>query len=180
MKRLGSIVLALSILSFGACKKEEAAPAKPADPAAKTETPPADKAPEAPKADPAAPTAPAADPAAPTGAPAAPVAVSPEMEAMGKEMLGMMTKMADVVDANKADCKKMAEALKKFGDENKDMVNKAKEMSAKISPEQKQAWSQAHMAEFQGVIGKMMGGMTACQNDADVQNALKGMALGPM
>ncbi len=39
-------VLALSILSFGACKKEEAAPAKAADPAAKTETKPADKAPE--------------------------------------------------------------------------------------------------------------------------------------
>jgi hypothetical protein len=150
------MMLTLSLLLAAGCASSSKQPAQPAPQPVAAAEPPA--ASEAAPADPAAP---------PEGE------MTPESEASGMEMLAFMGQIADIFDANQADCAKMGVELKQFADANKDKMAALKAAGDKFSPEQKHAFMQKHESEFQAVMSRMMTGAQACASDQGVKDAMQ-------
>jgi len=97
-----------------------------------------------------------------------------ELNAMFARTLAFLDQFANAVQANEADCKKMAKAMTTVFDANKDLLAEAKayegnkEVDAKVD-----AYMQEHKDRFDAAMGKMMKGMQACAGDQDVQQAME-------
>jgi len=81
-------------------------------------------------------------------------------------------KMADIIDTNKDNCKKMAEELSKFIDENKDFMDKAKGMQG--NPEMAKEFAEKYKDRMEAA-GAKMAGMGKCAADPAMQEAMKKM-----
>jgi hypothetical protein len=148
MKRFAAILFSSALLvSFAACKKDEK----------KGEGAPADDT-----AVPAEGAKPAEQPAAAGG----------DIEARGVEV---MTKMADIMDANKGDCDKMGAELSSFLDAQQGTMNEMKEFGDKQTDEQKQAFEAKYATQMEEAMGKMGPAIEACQDNAAVQAAMSKM-----
>ena len=157
MKRFAAILFSSALLvSFAACKKDEK---KEGDTAATGDT-----------ATPAEGTKPAEQPAEkPAEQPAAGDA---ELEAKGVEV---MTKMADIMDANKGDCDKMGAELSSFLEAEKGTLDQMKEFGDKQTDEQKKAFEEKYATQMEQAMAKMGPAIEACKDNAAVQAAMSKM-----
>ncbi|HLU68500.1 MAG TPA: hypothetical protein VKZ63_19580 [Kofleriaceae bacterium] len=105
--------------------------------------------------------------------PAAGAAADPELEERG---VAFMVKMADIMDANKADCDKMAAELNRFLDSQKGLMAEMKAYGEKQTPEQKKAFSDKYKSETDAVMAKMTPAIEACQDSKALQEAMGKMA----
>jgi len=158
MKILSLVAMFAFVTAFAACgKKDEnkdknqAKPA-PADEKKADETP-APKPDETPAADEGDKTAAAGD-------------FDPE------KAIAFTEKMAEVVDANKDDCKKMGEELSKLVDENKDLIEAGKAL--KGDPEKQKEFAEKYKDRM-AAIGPKMAGMAKCAADPALAEVMKKM-----
>jgi hypothetical protein len=96
----------------------------------------------------------------------------------GEKVIALLEKMADLIDANKADCPKMGDALNKFMADNGPTLKEMQEKGKGMTKEQKEAWATKYKARLEAASNKMMTGIQACQKDAKVLDALKKMPKG--
>jgi hypothetical protein len=178
MKRI--LVSSLLVLSFVACSKEE----KPAPAPAPSEKAATDKAPAADTKGAPAPTAPTpseppaeAIPAQPTPAePAAPL--DPALDKHGQDTMALLTKLGEVVDANKDDCAKAAAAIKKFGEENKDKMAAARDALKNAPVDQQKAFMAKYAAQMgQVMMSKVQPVAVKCKDDKAFAEAFSGMRM---
>lgn len=180
------LTIALSLVLFTACKKDAD---KPADPAAKTnekadepkkdepkkdepsmakEAPKTDKT-EPPKGEPAKVEEPKKDnTAASTGE------MTPELEAKG---VALMKGLGETFASNADNCDKLAAAIKKFAEDNKDTFQQIKDVESKQTKEQKKAFDEKHKDLEKDLEAKVMPAMKNCQKSAAVMDAMKSLPL---
>ncbi len=159
MKILSLVAMFAFVTAFAACgKKDESKDknkAKPAPADEKADEKPADtpdvKAPEA-KTDEAA------------GGEAS------EMD--WEKAIEFTEKMADLIEANKEDCKKMGEELAKFLDENKELIEKSKTMQS--DPEKAKEFMEKYKDRMTAATTKMAA-MGKCAADPAMAEAMKKM-----
>ncbi len=85
----------------------------------------------------------------------------------------LMEQMAELVDANKADCDKMGAELETFMSANAETIKKLKDK--KSSKEEEKALEEKYGARIKAATGKMMGGVMKCAKNAKVGAAMKKM-----
>lgn len=81
-------------------------------------------------------------------------------------------KMADLIDANKEDCKKMGEELGKFLDENKEIIEQGKSMQG--DPEKAKEFMEKYKDRMTAATTKMAA-MGKCAADPAMAEAMKKM-----
>jgi hypothetical protein len=161
MRSIKLVVAALAVASFAftsACKKDEEAK--------KDETPTDDTAAKTTDT-------PTPDTDTPTDEPSAGAAMS--KEEMGEKGVAMMESMASAIDDNKEDCAKMATAIQKVADENRDFMADAKKQE-EANPEYKKWFDEKYGEKTKELTEKMGPGMQACGADPAVQEAMKSLA----
>jgi hypothetical protein len=94
---------------------------------------------------------------------------------LGEKAIVMFEKLADIIDANKADCAKMADGLNKFVTDNSAAIKDMQEKGKGMTKEQKDAWTAKYKDRLEKATTKMMGGMEKCQKDQKVMDAMKKM-----
>jgi ABC-type Fe3+-citrate transport system substrate-binding protein len=90
-----------------------------------------------------------------------------------EKAIKMTEEMADIVDTNKEDCAKMAEALDKWIADNMDTINKGKE--AQGDPEFGKEFAEKYKDRLAAATTKMGPGMQKCAADPKVGEVMKKM-----
>ena len=92
-------------------------------------------------------------------------------EAIAEEFVGLMEKIANAVDANKADCDKMAGEVDKLITSNKKLIDQA--MAMKKDKGQDKKLEEKYKERMKGIMTKMMGGMMKCAKNKKLAEAMK-------
>ena len=90
-----------------------------------------------------------------------------------QQIVAFFDKLVDIVVADKEDCKKMAGDLNKHIDDNKALLEKAKEAQAKG-----QKLPDSVKEHMKKNMQRLFGAMQKCGADADVQAAVLGLRQG--
>ena len=97
-----------------------------------------------------------------------------ELDALFARTLQFLEQFASAIQANEADCKKMATAMSAVFDANKDLLAEAKSFEGNVEVDAKvDAYMEQHKPQFEAAMGKMMKGMQACGEDPDVKQAME-------
>ncbi|HEY5935690.1 MAG TPA: hypothetical protein VIU61_13665 [Kofleriaceae bacterium] len=93
------------------------------------------------------------------------------------ELIGLMEKMAIVVEKNPKDCVKLAAELKAFTDANSATVKKFEAWGKKASDEEKKAFAMRAASRMMPIIAKLAPA-AACAMDPNFKKAVEGLPLG--
>jgi uncharacterized protein YdiU (UPF0061 family) len=111
---------------------------------------------------------------------ALPLLISPVLRAhaltpeeAGEKAMGLMERMAELVDKNKEDCDKMAVELNKFRKNNEALLKELKAMDDKRTDAEKDAWNKKYAARLKVASDKTMGGAMKCQKNEKVKAAFE-------
>jgi hypothetical protein len=96
-----------------------------------------------------------------------------DMEAAAEKAIGLMEKIADIIDKNKDACPKMGDELNAFADKNAGEFKKLKEESKKYTDADKKFFEEKFKGRMEAAIKKMGGGMSKCSKDEKVIAAMK-------
>lgn len=162
MLRTFQIALFSVTMMVTACKKAD----KPAGTTSEQVAKPGDPS------KPGDPTKPA-DPAAKPGDPAAaPAGGNTELEAKG---IAMMKRMADMFAADAQDCEKMANDIKAFTLQNKDLLKQLNTMEKNQTEQEKKAFEVRNKSVQDELLQKVTPAMTACEENKNVEAAMKAL-----
>ena len=92
--------------------------------------------------------------------------------------LKVTEQLADVLDANKGDCAKLATELTKFYEANKDAVEKGKKFASSLTPESAAAF-QLKYAERIAAYAPKMAAAAKCATDPAFAEAMKALTPEP-
>jgi hypothetical protein len=84
----------------------------------------------------------------------------------------LVEELAQVMEANKADCDKMGDALAKFMDSHTAEIRRLREEEKKMTEEQKKAIANKYAARLQAAAAKILAGAQACGSNPKVKDAL--------
>lgn len=85
----------------------------------------------------------------------------------------LMEQLANVVDANKANCDVMGDKLAAWADANGAQLKQLKEADKALTAEQKKAFSAKYEERMKAVVTKMMPGVQKCQANPKVTATMK-------
>jgi hypothetical protein len=85
----------------------------------------------------------------------------------------LMEQVANVIDANKANCDVMGDKLAAWGDANAAQLKQMKESGKTLTAEQKKAFSAKYDARMKAVGEKMMPGLQKCSANTKVTSTMK-------
>lgn len=107
--------------------------------------------------------------------------VNPSAVATGNptddELIGLMEKMAVVVEKNPKDCVKLAAELKAFSEANSATVKKFEAWNKALSEEEKKAFAMRVASRIMPLMAKFAPAM-ACAMDPNFKKAVEGLPLG--
>jgi predicted negative regulator of RcsB-dependent stress response len=90
----------------------------------------------------------------------------------------LMEQLANVVDANKANCDAMADKLGAWKDSNGAQLKQLKEAGKTLTAEQKKAFAAKYDDRMKAVGAKMMPGLQKCRSNAKVTATMKKLTAG--
>lgn len=93
----------------------------------------------------------------------------------GEKVVKLDEQLASIVDADKANCDKMAADLNSFLAKNGDEMHRLRAEGAKRNPEQRSAFMKKYGARIQAATAKMNAGIGHCIQNPKVKAALAGM-----
>jgi hypothetical protein len=85
----------------------------------------------------------------------------------------IMEQIANIIDANKADCDAMGDKLGAYMDKNGEQLKKLKAAGKAVSDEQKKAFSEKYGDRMKAVFARMRPGMQKCSSNAKVSSVMK-------
>jgi len=98
-------------------------------------------------------------------------------EQLAEEFIKLFEQVADTVDKNKGDCKKMASEVSALLEKSKKLIEEAKAMKGKMKPEDNKKFEEKFKPRMQAAMKKMMPAMMKCATNKDFQQAMKKLKM---
>src|SRR5690606_7392692 len=94
-----------------------------------------------------------------------------------EEAVATFEKLAGVVEANSADCDKLASAVDSFVADNGDELNRLKELDKGLTPEQKKELDAKYEPRMEAAFSKMRASMAKCGSNEKVKASFDKLKL---
>lgn len=120
-------------------------------------------------------TGPTADTAPTTTTPSATPPASSIDPAVFDQALTVAEKMVEIVVADQNNCDKMAVDLKKFIDENKEIIQKAKEQNKKLTTAEKHTLQEKYETRIRAMAEKGEKASKKCESNPKVKDAMRAL-----
>lgn len=93
----------------------------------------------------------------------------------GEKVVKLDEQLANIVDADKNNCDKMAVGIKSFVDKNGKEMQRLREEGMKRTPDQRAEFQKKYGPRIQAATAKMNAGIGHCAQNSKVKAALSGM-----
>jgi len=90
---------------------------------------------------------------------------------IAEQAVALFEKLANIIDADKADCDKMGNDVSRFADENAALLAAIRAHREKLTPEQKKELEKKYGDRMRAAVQKMMPGIMACSKNDKVKVA---------